>query len=176
MEISSIPFYWIGWRIWHRKYRLRGAMGAHIWSVNNGFPSIFHLDRIADIQFTYRRLIVHQFRPNHDSHIAMAFLSEEVKAENQLYACTICLLVLITDYNLQINQIRKYIAHLRHCADRAGYRANVRSHAQFFIGFSNRCCVCADYIVDNATQWIRVQVSDRSPFLRSIATVSFQFD
>lgn len=72
-------------------------MGAHIWSINNGFPSIFYLTWIANIQFTYRRLIVHQFRPDHDSHITMAFLSEEVKEVNytfvQLYNCLIVLLI-----------------------------------------------------------------------------------
>lgn len=60
-------------------------MGTHIWSINNGFSSIFHLNRIKNVQSTYRRFIVHQFCPNYDSHIVMALLSEKVKTKSYLY-------------------------------------------------------------------------------------------
>lgn len=130
-------------------------MGAYIWSVSNGFSSIFYFNRIALVQSTYRRLVIHQFCSYHSYHVVLAFLSEMVrirKTKNNH------ILTLYEIYNLQVDYVRGRIACVRHCIDRISYRINVHSHAQFFISIIDGHHVCADYTLDNATSSICIKV------------------
>lgn len=66
--------------------------------------------------------------------------------------------LLLYKCNFQVDQVRKYIAHLCHRVHRARHCVNVHSHAQFLISVTDSCRVCTSYTVHSATSRIRVKV------------------